>query len=123
MNEQGKEFILSKKSTIKKTSIISAEEGSFIDLDEPVVDFDKVKCWYDGYILEDDTERALAVVSEKTRNIIVFAVLTVVAVLLILFVVLRIRKKVKKKHRKKSLICLEFHNPTYQDWRKRSSNA
>lgn len=47
MNEQGKEFILSKKSTIKKTSIISAEEGSFIDLDEPVVDFDKVK---DDYV-------------------------------------------------------------------------
>ena len=45
----------------------------------------------------DDTERALAVVSEKTRNIIVFAVLTVVAVLLILFVVLRIRKRIKKK--------------------------
>lgn len=45
----------------------------------------------------DDTERALAVVSEKTRNIIVFAVLTVVAVILILFVVLRIRKRIKKK--------------------------
>ena len=45
----------------------------------------------------DDTERALAVISEKTRNIIVFAVLTVVAVLLILFVVLRIRKRIKKK--------------------------
>ena len=45
----------------------------------------------------DDTERALAVVSAKTRNIIVFAVLTVVAVLLILFVVLRIRKRIKKK--------------------------
>ena len=29
----------------------------------------------------------------------------------------------KKKHKKKSLICLEFHNLTYQDWRKRSSNA
>ena len=34
-----------------------------------------------------------------------------------------IKKKEKKKHRKKSLICLEFHNLTYQDWRKRSSNA
>lgn len=33
------------------------------------------------------------------------------------------QKKEKKKHRKKSLICLEFHNLTYQDWRKRSSNA
>ena len=43
------------------------------------------------------SQRALAVVSEKTRNIIVFAVLTVVAVLLILFVVLRIRKRIKKK--------------------------
>lgn len=45
----------------------------------------------------DDTERALAVVSEKTRNIVMFVIFTAVAILLILFVVLRIRKRIKKK--------------------------
>ena len=33
------------------------------------------------------------------------------------------KRRKRKNTERKSLICLEFHNLTYQDWRKRSSNA
>lgn len=55
-------------------------------------DYDKTKIV--GY---DDTKRALAVVTEKTRSVVMFGVFTVIAILILVFVIIRIRKKIKKK--------------------------
>lgn len=55
-------------------------------------DYDKTKIV--GY---DDTKRAFAVVTEKTRSVVVFIVFVAIAVLILAFIVLRIRKKIKNK--------------------------